>query len=98
MMPETSPEEPIRQAVASGEFEKALALWTEYAAQLEEELRGQRLSATRFQEMEALVEWSRSVVQCARAHDQELLNSICAAGKYSSPAPRSEPQIIQISV
>jgi hypothetical protein len=97
MVPETPPLECIRQAVASGEFEKALLLWNGYAEQLEEELREYRLSAAQFQEMGELVEWARSVVQCARAHDQDLLNSICAAGRYSDPpAPASEPHILQI--
>jgi hypothetical protein len=90
--------ERIRRAVASGEFQKALVLWNDYAGQLQEALEQRRLSEPQLKEMGELVEWSRTVVLCARAQGQSLLSSLCAAGKYSDPVPRNEPRIVRISL
>ncbi len=90
--------ERIRETVASGEFEQALELWNEYAGRLQEELQQQRLSELQLKEMGQLVEWSRSVILCARAQDQGRLGNLCAAGKYLGPVPRSEPRIVRVSL
>ena len=88
----------IRDAIASGEFQKALVLWNGYAGQLQEELQQHSLFERQLKEMGDLVEWSRSVLQCARAHDQSLLGALCTAGKYQDTVPRAEPRIIRASL
>jgi hypothetical protein len=91
------PTEPIRQAVASGEFQKALLLWNGYAALLREELRNGSLTDARLADVRELVEWSRLVVLCGRAHTQSRLDSMRVAQTYDQS--RSEPAaIIQTSL
>ncbi len=88
--------ERLREAVTSGEFDKALVYWNDYVGRLQEELQQHRLSEPQVQEMGALVEWARSVVLCARAHDQSLLSSLCAARMYAPAVSGNQPQIIQL--
>ena len=87
----------IRQAVASGEFQSALLLWHEYAARLEQEMHGGRLSKTDMQEAGKLVAWSRDVVLCADAHAQEYLNRLNVAGEYTNPPAPQTPRFVQVS-
>ncbi len=88
----------IRESVASGEFQKALPLWNEYVGQLQQELQQHRLSEEHMKDMEALVDWCRSVILCARAHDQDLLTAICTAKKYSGPTPQNRARLLQASL
>ncbi|MGA2269373.1 MAG: hypothetical protein ABSH44_12960 [Bryobacteraceae bacterium] len=81
--------EPIRQAVASGEFQKALLLWNGYAALLREELLKGSFTAARLAETRDLVEWSRRVVLCARAHAQGRISSMRVAQAYIHPRSQS---------
>lgn len=85
----------IRRAVASGEFQEAQRLWTGYMAELNEELRQGSLSETRLAEAGELMEWSRRVVICARAHAQDRLNGLHVAGQYGDPPRPQVPQLIQ---
>jgi len=87
--------EPIRRAIASGEIQKATALWNVYAASLEEELRNGSLTARRMEEARELVEWSRITVLCARAHAQGRINSLHIALQYG-PTIRGGPALIRI--
>jgi hypothetical protein len=93
--------EPIRQAVASGEFQKAQLLWNGYAALLREELPKGSVSAARLAEVRELVEWSRRVVLCARAHAQSRLDlmraSMRVAQVYRHPRSR-QAAIIRTSL
>jgi hypothetical protein len=91
------PLEPIRQAVNSGEFGRAQLLWKECAAGLAEELSNGRLTEARLSEVRELVEWSRTVVLCARAHLQDQLNSLHVAGEYELPFPRRAHRIVEAS-
>ena len=91
------PTEPIRQAVASGEFQKAQLLWNGYAARLCEELRNGPVSEARLVEVRELVEWSRRVVLCARAHAQSRLDSMLVAQTYVHPGSR-QAGIIQTNL
>lgn len=68
--------EPIRQAVASGEYRKAQLLWNGYAALLREELPKGSVTEARVAEVRELVEWSRRMVLCTRAHAQSRLDSM----------------------
>jgi hypothetical protein len=90
--------ERIRQAVASGEFQRALLLWNEYAAQLQQELGCGRLSATDFEEAGQLVAWSRQVALCARVQAQDDLNRLNVAGEYANPPSSHAPRIVQVSL
>ena len=79
--------EPIRQAVISGEFTRARLLWEECAAGLAEEVSNGSLSPAMLSEVGQLVEWSRIVALCARAHLQGQLNGLHVAREYELPVP-----------
>jgi hypothetical protein len=68
--------EPIRQALAAGEFQKAQLLWNGYAALLCQEMPKGSVTEARLAEMRELVEWSRRAVLCFRAHTQSRLDSM----------------------
>jgi hypothetical protein len=70
---------PVRQAIAAGEFEKAQVLWEGYAAQLRRELAEGAVSAARLEEMRELVEWSRRTVLCATSHDRSRMDALAGA-------------------
>ncbi len=93
--------EPIRQAVGSGEYQKAQLLWNGYAALLREEMPKGSVTAARLAEMRDLVEWSRRSVLCFRAHTQSRLDSmrdsVHVAQTYGSPGSR-QAAIIQASL
>lgn len=86
---------PIRAAVASGDLQQAQLLWDGYMAQLSQEVSQGSLSQARLTEAGELVEWSRRVLLCARAHAQDSLNSMHVAGQYDDPPPPQTPQLIQ---
>jgi hypothetical protein len=88
----------IHQAVASGEFQRALLIWNEYAARLQQELRTGRLSAAEFEEAGQLVAWSRQVALCARAQALDRLNSLRVAEQYDTPLSSQTPRIVQVSL
>ena len=85
----------IREAVASGEFERAQRLWTGYMAILSDEVRQGSFRESRLTEASELLEWSRRVVLCARAHAQDQLNSLHVAEQYGVPLSPQIPQLIQ---
>jgi predicted protein tyrosine phosphatase len=93
--------ESIRDAVNSGEFERAQLLWNQCAAAMTEEVRGGRLSASRIAEVRELVEWSRVVVLSERAHMQYRLNRLVAelrvAGEYGLPVPEPPRRTVAAS-
>ena len=88
-MPSDSRTDPIRQAVARGEFPKALALWEEHARQLRWELQARVFSPERLAETRELVEWCCNVALCARAQAQARLDQITVAQQYGPP--RGQP-------
>ena len=91
--------EPIRQAVAGGQFQLAEQLWNGYAAKLKEDLRGGLLTAEALAEAGELVEWSRLHAHCICAHAQARLSSIRIAGAYGDsaqlPLPSGSASIIR---
>jgi hypothetical protein len=95
------PTEPIRQAIAAGEFQKAQLLWDGYAALLRQEMPKGSVTAARMAEMRELVEWSRRAVLCFRAHTQSRLDSMrdsmCVARAYGGPRSR-RPAIVRTSL
>ena len=74
--------DPIRQAVSAGEFQRATLLWHEYVAGILEELHRGTCTQARMAEAGELVEWSRGVVLCERAHAQSQLNTVWVAAQY----------------
>jgi hypothetical protein len=92
-MPTVDPRtEPIRRAVASGEFRKALALWQDHARQLRQEIRSGTFSKEKLAEARELVEWCRVTALCTRSHAQARLNQIAAARRYAPPPGRPAPR------
>ena len=96
------PLESIRQAVNSGEFGRAQLLWRECSAALAEELTSGHLTKARLAEVRELLaevrelmEWSRTVVLCARAHLQDRLNSLHVAREYEIPVPPRTHRIVE---
>ncbi len=79
----------VRRAVSAGEFGKASALWETYAGQVAGEIRGGNCGEARLAQMRELIEWTQSVVTCARAHAQLRLSArrmkLHAASIYGRP-------------
>jgi hypothetical protein len=75
--------------VSAGEFGKASALWETYAGQVAEEIRTGNRPAAQLAETRDLMDWTRGVVICARAHAQRRihlqLTKLHAAAAYSRP-------------
>ena len=91
------PLESIRQAVNSGEFGRAQLLWRECSEALAEELTNGHLSKARLAEVRELMEWSRMVVLCVRAHLQDRLNCLHVAREYEIPAPARTHRLVSAS-
>ena len=96
------PLESIRQAVNSGEFGRVQLLWRECSAALAEELTRGHLTKARLAEVRELLgevrelmEWSRLVVLCARAHLQDRINSLHVAREYEIPVPPRTHRIVE---
>lgn len=86
-MPKT-PLEQFRDAVSSGEFQRASQLWNAYAAERLTEAR--RGCSDKLPEMRELIEWTRTVVICARAQALRSLRTriseVHAASAYGHSA------------
>jgi hypothetical protein len=80
--------EQFRGAVSSGEFQRASLLWNDYAAERLVEAR--RGCGDKLPEMRELMEWTRTVVVCARAQAlrnlRMRLTEVHAAGAYGRAA------------
>jgi hypothetical protein len=83
-------EDRIRDAVASGEFAKAQALWVELGDRLRSELAVHPLPAARLQETRELLAWCRTMALTDRARCQQRLNQLAISSRYMPPpaAPR----------
>jgi len=89
--------DPIRQAVAAGEFQRATILWNEYVAAILEEIRQGTCTQASMVEARVLLEWSRDVVQCDRAHAQSQLNTIWAASQYD-PSGSTADTLVRVTL
>ena len=85
----------VRNAVASGDFERAHGLWDEYVTYLQDELRRGSLTRAQLEEARELFEWARLTVLCARAHIQHRLNTLRVAEAYGEPLPSEARRIVQ---
>ena len=81
---DTQQTDSIRHAVAAGEFERATQLWHAYAGRIQQEICRGTCTEARIAEAESLLAWSRREVLCARAHGQDLLNTMQVARRYES--------------
>jgi predicted protein tyrosine phosphatase len=95
------PIESIRKAVSAGEFGRAQILWDECAARLDEDTSIGCLTEATLSEVRELLEWSRIVVLCERAHVQAQLNRLHAdlhvAEEYELPVPSRTCRIVEAS-
>lgn len=73
----------IRQAVASGEFPRAAALWNEYVAGLLQAISMGVCTQAQMEEACELLEWARNTVAESRTHMQDRLGALHAADQYS---------------
>jgi hypothetical protein len=89
--------DPIRQAVASGEFQRAALLWNEYAAGIREEIGRGTCTQARMAEAGELLEWSCGVALCERAHARSQLDTIWVASQYG-PADSPTPSCFRASL
>ena len=79
----------LQDSISSGEFPKATALWEIHAAQVADEIRGGICSQARLTQMRELIDWTRGIVTCTRAHAQRRVNvrrtELHAAAVYGRP-------------
>jgi len=95
-METSNPErEAIRQAIASRQFPLAERLWTAYMTRLREQLKNGQLTEAHLREARELLNWSREVVLCMRAHAQSRLGSLHIAQAYDSLPPAHSPRLLQ---
>jgi len=87
--PPKSLEDRIRDAVASGEFVKAKALWVELGDRLRRELNGRPLPAARLRQTHELLAWCRTMAVIDRTRCQQRLNQLAVSSRYLAPlSPR----------
>ena len=96
-MPELSLD-PIRQAVNTGEFPRALILWNAYAACFAEAMKQGKVTLGQWRETGEFVAWARLVALSTRAYAQDQLNSLHVTARYDEPAPPPRPRILQASL
>jgi hypothetical protein len=81
----------IRDAIASGELEKAQLLWGEYAGWLGKQLDNHLLLKSRLSEAGELVEWARQMTLAHKAHLRDSLNDLATSvhveQAYVDPRP-----------
>ena len=82
---------PIREAISSGEFERAQFLWESSVAGLTEEFENGGSAETLPAEIRELAEWSRTVFLCERAHLQDQIRRLQAELRAESGYLFSEP-------
>ncbi len=76
----------IREAVASGDFEKARLLWIEYGERFRENAARGPISLKCMAEARDLAEWTRVTTMCARSFARDRLARISVSRRYSSAA------------
>ena len=93
--------DPIREAINSGELERAGLLWDAFASGLAGEYAAGRLTPARMAEIRELVAWSRTVFLCDQAHLQDQLrrleSELRVESGYQYPDPAVAPQFVAAS-
>jgi len=80
--------DPLRIAVAAGDFRQVLRLWENYAAGVREEIGRGTCTKARIAEAGEFLEWARRVVLCGRAQTQNRLNAVHVASQYGAVSSR----------
>ena len=88
---------PIREAIASGEFDRAMDLWNEFTTLLREEIGRGTCTQASMSETADLLAWSRGVVLCERAHAQSQLTTMWVASQYG-PADVCSPSCGRVAL
>ena len=83
----------IRKAVASGEFRRALALWTAHVQHLQESIGRGEVHPARLAELRDLVNWAVEVAMCSRAHLQNELASLSVASQIQPPESEARASV-----
>ena len=73
---------PIREAIASEEYERAMQLWTELTVQVSKEIIDGTCTAATMSEICDLVAWSRNIVACDLPHLQSQLTALWVGSRY----------------
>ena len=94
-LPATDLSKRIREAVSSGEFEKARRLWVEYGNKFRQDLRRGTVPRSRLEEARQLAEWTRSTALCARAFARDRLAQIAVSRRYDR-APRESRSYVAL--
>jgi hypothetical protein len=84
----------MRQAIASGEFPRALLLWNEYVSSFAEAARRREVGSAQWSEFNEFVAWARNMALCSRAYAQDRLNSLHVTSRYGEYAPAPRPSIV----
>jgi len=95
---EPDPVTGIREAVAAGEYRRAEQLWNAYATSLQTEIRERTLTQPRLDEVRALIDWSRTVVLCARSHAQDRLKGLRVGATYDSGLHPTPAHLLQVQI
>jgi hypothetical protein len=90
--------DPIRQAVAAGEFPRALILWNEYVLLFADALKQGEVTLGQWRETGDLVAWARSAALTARAYAQDQLQSLHVTAQYEDQPPPARPHLVQTSI
>jgi hypothetical protein len=88
----------IHQAVAAGEFPRALILWNDYVARFAVALNQGDVTLRQWRETGEFVAWARLAALSARAYAQDQLQSIHVTAQYECPDPLARPHLVQTSV
>lgn len=86
-------EQALRDAVAANEFSRAAARWTEYAGELERQVRERRAGAREMAGAWQLVEWVRQASLAARGRAQADLALLELRQRYGPPARVASPLV-----
>jgi hypothetical protein len=81
--------EAVRAAIAGGDYVYAQGLWNEYVTAVT----AGGLSEPALAEAAELMEWSRHVLLCARAHAVERLRALHVAGAYGTRGSHTGPVV-----
>lgn len=84
----------MRTAAAAGDWPAVLRLWAEYAEVIRDELAQGVCTQTRLLEAREFLDWAGRLALCARAQNQQQLDTIHAVQQYG-PQPLQRPPALR---
>jgi hypothetical protein len=81
--------ESVRQAVITGDYDRALSLWQQYTA----EMAAAEPTRESLAEAAELIEWARPVLESSRSQAVERLTLLHVASQYGRTTSRPRPQL-----